>query len=60
MVVHAFAPNTQKAEASRSLSSRPAWSTKQAPGQPELHRETLSRKHTHAKEKRKKKKENKI
>jgi hypothetical protein len=31
--------STQEAEAGMSL--RPAWSTKQVPGQPELHRETL-------------------
>jgi hypothetical protein len=31
-------------EAGRFLSSRPAWSTKWVPGQPGLHRETLSRK----------------
>jgi major histocompatibility complex class I len=28
VVVHAFNPSTQKAEAGRFLSSRPAWSTK--------------------------------
>ena len=33
---------TQEAEASRFLSSRPAWSTKWVPGQPGLYRETLS------------------
>jgi hypothetical protein len=44
MVVHAFNPSTWKAEAGRSLSSRPAWSTKWVPGQPELYRETLSQK----------------
>jgi hypothetical protein len=31
---------------SRSLSLRPAWTTKLVPGQPELHRETLSRNKT--------------
>jgi hypothetical protein len=30
------------AEAGESLCSRPAWSTEQVPGQPGLHRETLS------------------
>ena len=35
---HAF----KEAEAGRSLISRPAWSTKQVPGQPGLHRENLS------------------
>jgi hypothetical protein len=44
MVVHAFNPSTREAEAGRFLSSRPAWSTKRVPGQPGLHRETLSRK----------------
>jgi hypothetical protein len=42
MVVHTFNPNTQEAEAGRFLRSRPAWSTKLVPGQPGLHRETLS------------------
>jgi hypothetical protein len=44
VVVHTFYPSTQKAEAGRFLSSRPAWSTERVPGQPGLHRETLSRK----------------
>jgi hypothetical protein len=43
VVAHAFNPST-KAEAGRFLSSRPAWSTEWVPGQPGLHRETLSRK----------------
>jgi hypothetical protein len=42
MVVHAFNPSTWEAEAGGFLSSRPAWSTEWAPGQPGLHRETLS------------------
>jgi hypothetical protein len=42
-----------EAEAGGFLSSRPAWSTKWAPEQPGLHRETLSWK---AKKKKKKKK----
>ena len=42
VVAHAFNPSTWEAEAGRFLSSRPAWSTKWVPGQPELHRETLS------------------
>jgi hypothetical protein len=42
VVVHAFNPSTQEAEAGRFLNSRPAWSTKWVPGQPGLHRETLS------------------
>ena len=38
----------REAEAGRSLSSRPAWSTELVPGQLRLlHRETLSQIHTH-------------
>jgi hypothetical protein len=44
MVVHTFNPSTWEAEAGEFLSSRPAWSTEWAPGQPGLHRQTLSRK----------------
>jgi hypothetical protein len=44
MVAHAFDPSTREAEAGGFLSSRPAWSTEGVPGQPELHRETLSQK----------------
>jgi hypothetical protein len=44
MVVHSFNPSTREAEAGGFLSSRPAWSTKWVPGQPGLHRETLSQK----------------
>jgi hypothetical protein len=44
VVAHAFNPSTWDAEAGRFLSSRPAWSTEWVPGQPGLHRETLSRK----------------
>jgi hypothetical protein len=40
----AFNPNTREAEAGGLLSSRPAWSTEWVPGQPGIHRETLSRK----------------
>jgi hypothetical protein len=43
VVAHAFNPSTWEAEAGRFLSSRPAWSTEWVPGQPGLHRETLSR-----------------
>jgi hypothetical protein len=43
VVVHAFNPSTWEAEAGEFLSSRPAWSTEWVPGQPGLHRETLSR-----------------
>jgi hypothetical protein len=42
VVAHAFNPSTLEAEAGRSLSSRPAWSTEWVSGQPGLHRETLS------------------
>jgi hypothetical protein len=55
VVAHAFNPSTWEAEAGGFLSSRPAWSTERVPGQPGLHRETLSRK---TKKKKKKKKKN--
>jgi hypothetical protein len=45
-VAHTFNPSTQEAEAGGFLSSRLAWSTEWVPGQPGLHRETLSRKTT--------------
>jgi hypothetical protein len=44
VVVHTFNPSTWEAEAGGFLSSRPAWSTEWVPGQPGLHRETLSHK----------------
>jgi hypothetical protein len=44
VVVHAFNPSTWAVEAGGFLSSKPAWSTEWVPGQPGLHRETLSRK----------------
>ena len=44
MVMHAFNSSTQKAEADRSQSSRPAWSAKQVLRQPGLHKETSSQK----------------
>ena len=44
MVAHAFNSITWEAEVGGFLSSRPAWSTELVPGQPGLHRETLSRK----------------
>jgi hypothetical protein len=44
MVAQAFNSNTWEAEVVGFLSSRPAWSTKRVPGQPGLHRETLSQK----------------
>jgi hypothetical protein len=37
-----FDPSSWETEGGGSLSSRPAWSTEQFPGQPRLHRETLS------------------
>ncbi|GAB1297222.1 Intraflagellar transport protein 172 homolog [Apodemus speciosus] len=42
VVAHTFNPSTREAEAEGLLSSRPAWSTERAPGQPGLHRETLT------------------
>ena len=47
--------NGPEAEAGGFLSSRSAWSTKWVPGQPGLHRETLSQKTKKKKEKRKRK-----
>jgi hypothetical protein len=55
MVAHTFNPSTWEAKAGRFLSSSSAWSTKQVPGQPGLHRETLFQK----KKKKKKRKERK-
>jgi hypothetical protein len=49
MVAHAFNPSTREAEAGGFLSSRPPWSTEWVPGQPGLHRETLSRTPPHKK-----------
>jgi hypothetical protein len=57
--MHAFSPSTWEAEAGGFLSLRPAWSTKCAPGQPGLHRETLSQKKNKKKQKRKQKNKNK-
>jgi hypothetical protein len=42
VLAQAFNPSTWEAEASWFLISRPAWSTEWVPGQPGLHRETLS------------------
>jgi hypothetical protein len=56
VVVDAFNTNTREAEAGGFLSSRPAWSTEWVPGQPGLHRETLSQKNQKKKTKKKKKK----
>jgi hypothetical protein len=42
VMVHAFNPSTWEAEAGEFQSSKPAWSTEWVPGQPGLHRETLS------------------
>jgi hypothetical protein len=58
VVAHAFNPSTPEAEAGGFLSSRPAWSTKWVRGQPELYRETLSRKTKKKKKKKKKKLDN--
>jgi hypothetical protein len=55
VVVHAFNPSTWEAEAGGFLSLRPVWSTKWVPGQPGLHRETLSQKTKKLKKKKKKK-----
>jgi hypothetical protein len=44
VMAHIFNPSTREAEAGGLLSLRPAWSTEWVPGQPGLHRETLSRK----------------
>jgi hypothetical protein len=44
VVAHTFNPKTWEAEAGGFLSWRPPWSTKCVPGQPGLHRETLSQK----------------
>ena len=43
-VVHTCNPSIREAEAGGCVSSKPAWSTQQVPGQRELHRETLSEK----------------
>jgi hypothetical protein len=57
VVAHTFNPSTWEAEAGGFLSSRPAWSTEWVPGQPGLHRETLSPpKKTKTKQSKKKKK----
>jgi hypothetical protein len=50
VVMHIFDPSTQEAEAGRSLSLSPTWSTEQVSGQPGLYRETLSRKNNKEKE----------
>jgi len=44
MVTHAFNPSTREAKSGGSLSMRLDWSTELFPGQPELHRDTLSQK----------------
>jgi hypothetical protein len=51
VVAHTFNPSTREAEAGGFLSSRPAWSTELVPGQPELHRELLTRKNKQTKNK---------
>jgi hypothetical protein len=59
VVAHSFNPSTREAEAEAGgfLSSRPAWSTEWVPGQPGLHRETLSQKTKKNKKKTKNKKQ---
>jgi hypothetical protein len=42
VLTHAFNPSTWEAEAGGFLSLRPAWSIEWVPGQPGLHRETLT------------------
>jgi hypothetical protein len=42
VVAYTFNPSTWEAEAGGFLSSRPTWSTEWVPGQPGLHRQTLS------------------
>jgi hypothetical protein len=44
VVVHAFNPSTWEAEAGRSLSSKPAWSTEQVARHLGIHRKTMSQK----------------
>jgi hypothetical protein len=55
VVAHAFTTSTWETEAGWFLSSRSTWSTKWVPGQPGLHRETLSRKTKTKKQKEEKK-----
>jgi hypothetical protein len=55
-MAHAFNPSIWETEAGGFLSSRSIWSTEGVPGQPGLHRETLSQE---GKKKKTKKKENK-
>jgi hypothetical protein len=56
VVAHTFNPGSWEAETGRFLSSRPAWSTELVPGQPRVHRETLSRKQKQKRKKKEKKK----
>ena len=58
-MVHAFNPNVLEAGGGVSLSSRPAWCPEGVPGQPGLHRKTLSWKTKKRKKKKKKKKKEK-
>jgi hypothetical protein len=59
VVAHTLNPSTWEAEAGGSLSSRPAWSTEWVPGQPGLHRETLSWKNKIKKKRKKERKKRK-
>jgi hypothetical protein len=49
-MVHAFNPSIWEAETDGFLSSRQAWSTELVPGQPRLHRETMSQKQNKTKQ----------
>jgi hypothetical protein len=53
MVAHALSPSSREAEEGGSLSSRPAWSTEPVPGQPRIHKDTLSQTKQNKKERRK-------
>lgn len=61
VLAHAFNSSTREAKAGRSLSSKPAWSIEQVPGQTGLHRDSVlktkeKRKKTNMKKKKEKKK----
>ena len=42
VVAHALNPSTEESKACEPVSSKPAWTTEQVPGQPGLHREISS------------------
>ena len=54
VVALAFNPSTVEAEAGRSLSLRPAWSTEGVTEQPGLHRETKKKERKRERKKRRK------